>query len=74
MKEIKGKVVSYSDIPWDLIINTKNHWLSEFKNIPEKCLVEVHIDEAEEYNELDKWLMKTYPGIEKETFYIEIDY
>lgn len=72
MKTIKGKVVSYSDIPKELIIGTRNHWLSEFKNIPDKCLVEVHIDEMEAES-LSNWLMKTYPGIEEDTFYIEID-
>ncbi len=69
MKEIKGKVVSYSEIPEELLIGT-NNFLNEY---PTNCYVEVHIDEFEDDN-LSKWLKENYPGIEEETFYIEIDY
>ena len=67
MKEIKGKVVSYCDIP-DYLVPT---WLEEYST---GVYVEVHIDENEELDELELWLMKEYPGIEQETFFIEIDY
>lgn len=66
MKEIKGKVVSYSDIPEELIPT----WLDEY---PSGVYIEVHIDD-EQLDELTEWLVQNYPGIEEETFYIEIDY
>ena len=69
MKEIKGKVVSYCEIP-EKLLEGDNNWLNEF---PTNCYVEVHIDEFDD-DELSKWLMKEYPGIEQDTFYIEIDY
>lgn len=71
MKEIKIKVIKYSDIPKEL---TKDQWFStEYPN--ECCYVEGHIDISKETDELDKWFMKNYPGIEnEESFLIEIDY
>lgn len=70
MKEIKGKVVSYSEIPEKLLQAKENKWLTEY---PSNCYVEVHIDEFDQ-DELGEWLIQKYPGIEEETFYIEIDY
>ena len=67
MKEIKGKVVSYCDIPEELIPT----WLDEY---PSGVYIEVHIDESEGLDALEMWLIGEYPGIEEETFYIEIDY
>lgn len=67
-KRIEGRVVSYCDIPEELVAGT---WLEEYQP---GCYIECHIDEEEEMNELDNWLISNYPGIEKETFFIEIDY
>lgn len=67
MKEIKGKVVSYCDIPEELI----PQWIEEYSP---GSFIEVHISDVEgEFDELELWLMKNYPGIEEDTFYIEID-
>jgi len=67
LKEINGKVVSYSSIPEELI----PQWLKEY---PSNCYVEVHIDTLDNSNPLDVWFKENHPGIEEETFYIEIDY
>lgn len=67
-KVIKGRVVSYCEIPEEL---TKGKWFEEYQS---GCFVECHIDETEDPDELDMWIMRNYPGIEKETFYIKIDY
>lgn len=70
MKEIKGKVVSYCDIPEWLTIS-QDCW---FKDFPTGCYIEYSIDKESSQNNIDYWLMEKYPGIENETFYIEIDY
>lgn len=72
METITGKVVNYCDIPEEL---TEGKWFSEFQS---GCYIECHISDEDIDNnaldELDNWLIKTYPGIEDETFFIKIDY
>lgn len=71
MKVINKKVIKYSEIPTDL---TKALW---FNGYPSGVFVEVHIDDStdEVLNELDEWLIQSYPGIENEdSFFIELDY
>lgn len=67
LKQINGRVISYCEIPEELIPN----WLKEF---PTGCYVEVHLDTLDGVGLLDIWFKENYPGIEDETFYIEIDY
>ena len=70
-KEIKGKVVSYCEIPEEL---TEGHWISEYMS---GCFVQCHIadDRDVELSPLDKWLIETYPELQdEEYFFIEIDY
>lgn len=68
IKTISGKVVTYSDIPVEL---TADKW---FEGFSKGCYVECHVDELDARDELDNWLIENYPGIENETFFIEIDY
>lgn len=68
MKTISGKVVSYCDIPEKLL---EDKWFDQHTT---GCYVECHIDELDARDELDNWLIENYPGIENETFFIEIDY
>jgi hypothetical protein len=71
IKKITGQVVNYCDIPEKL---TEGKWFNEYSS---GCYIECHIDlsdSAQSADELDNWLMNNYPGIENETFYIEINY
>lgn len=68
MKEIKGKVVSYCEIPEEL---TENHWLNDYSP---GCYVMAHIDESED-DLVSKWLLENYPDLkDEEYFFVEIDY
>lgn len=68
MKEIHKKVISVEDIPEDLYYEyIYESWLGKY---PGGCFVEVHIDELEGMDELDKWLSKEYPGIENENSFL----
>lgn len=67
MKNLNSVFIAYSEIPKHLI---KNTWISKY---PKHCYVKAHIDENDKFDDLDKWLMLTYPGIEKNTFLIYTD-
>ncbi len=65
LKKIKGKVIEISKIPKNLIPD----WLLVHRV---GAYVECHIDDDVE-DKLSKWLIKEYPSIEINTFFIEID-
>ena len=63
---ITRRVINYSDIP---VVYSQNCWISQY---PKGCYVEVHLaDEPED--DFDKWLMEKYPGIEEDTFLIDMN-
>lgn len=70
LKEISGKVVSYCEIPVDLV---ENSWISDFLN---GCYVEYEMQELEHLRSpMDNWLWENYPELRNGVkFFIEIDY
>ena len=70
LETITGKVINFTSIPTEL---TEEHWLSDY--YPDSY-VQVHIDlENGEGDEVDDWIMKNHPELEKEDyFFIKIDF
>jgi len=65
LKEINGKVVKISELPNELLPD----WLIIHKR---GAYIECHIDDDMD-DAITEWLIKTHPGIEENTFFIEID-
>jgi len=72
MKEIKGKVIKFYNIPKEVL---KNHWLGDYGGMGSETFVQCHIDmEDKEIDKLQDWLLEEYPELEhEEYFFIQID-
>ena len=69
LKTITKKVISYCEIPKDII--PEDHWINHHGC---DTYVEVHLDDEDE-DELDTWLRTTYPElVDEESFFIHLDY
>lgn len=69
LEEIHMKVVSYCDIPEEIIEDEAGGWLEQASC---DSYITYTIDEPQE-SLLDKWIAKTYPELIGQEFMIHID-
>ena len=68
LKNIKYKVLNYSEIPEEI---TENHWLSG--NTPDAYIIFSLKDDVE-VDEVGEWILENYPEVEGQEIMIHLDY